>query len=119
VERTPQEHAGAESAASDDGAHWSAIGLTNPRVRALAIDPVTPTTLYAGTDGGGVFKSANGGATWSTVNTDLTNTNVRALAIHPTTPTTLYAGTDGGGVFDLEQEVSQYQIYLPLVRRGQ
>jgi hypothetical protein len=80
---------------------------------------VTPTTLYAGTEFDGVFKSTDGGATWSAVNTGLTNTDVRALAIHPTTPATLYAGTYGGGVFDLEQEVSQYQIYLPLVRRGQ
>ncbi|MBK7920340.1 MAG: hypothetical protein IPJ94_29640 [Chloroflexi bacterium] len=31
-------------------------GLTNIHVLALAIDPQTPTTLYAGTDGGGVFS---------------------------------------------------------------
>jgi hypothetical protein len=63
-----------------------------------------------------VFKSTNGGANWSAVNTGLTNTDVRALAIDPTTPTTLYAGTYGGGVFDLQVS---HQIYLPLVRRGQ
>ena len=38
-------------------------------VYALAIDPATPTTLYAGT--GGVFKSTNGGGNWSAVNTGL------------------------------------------------
>ncbi len=42
-----------------------------------------PTTLYAGTYGGGVFKSTNGGANWSAVNTGLTNTYVHALAIDP------------------------------------
>ena len=67
-------------------------------IYALAIDPATPTTLYAGT-GGGVFKSTNGGGNWSAVNTGLTNTNVYALAIDPATPTTLYAGTHDGGVF--------------------
>ena len=36
---------------------------------ALAIDPVTSTILYAGTEGGGVFKSTNGGGNWSAVNT--------------------------------------------------
>jgi len=37
--------------------NWSTFnaGLTNTNVSALAIDPVTPTTLYAGTYGGGVF----------------------------------------------------------------
>jgi hypothetical protein len=29
--------------------------LTNPFVQALAIDPITGLTLYAGTRGGGVF----------------------------------------------------------------
>ena len=40
-----------------------------PRVKALAIDPHDPSTLYAGTYGGGVFKSTNGGGSWSAVNT--------------------------------------------------
>jgi photosystem II stability/assembly factor-like uncharacterized protein len=85
---------------TDGGGHWSAVntGLTITDVVALAIDPATPTTLYAGTFGG-VFKSTDGGTNWSAVNTGLTNTYVVALAIDPATPTTLYAGTNGGGVF--------------------
>ncbi|MFA5873549.1 MAG: hypothetical protein WC832_06260, partial [Anaerolineales bacterium] len=77
-------------------------GLTDTHVRALAIDPTTPSTLYAGTYGG-VFKSTNGGGNWSALNTGLTNTDVYALAIDPTTPSTLYAGTHGGGVFAIQQ----------------
>jgi len=75
------------------------IGLTNTEVRALAINPQTPDTLYAGTWGGGVFKSTNGGMDWTAVNIGLTNLEVWALAIDPQTPDTLYAGTWGGGVF--------------------
>ena len=37
-------------------------------VRVLAIDPSAPATLYAGTEGNGVFKSTNGGAGWLAVN---------------------------------------------------
>ncbi|MDY7076423.1 MAG: PKD domain-containing protein [Chloroflexota bacterium] len=42
---------------TDGGGNWSAFntGLTHTYVRSLAIDPVAPTTLYAGTWGGGVF----------------------------------------------------------------
>jgi len=43
---------------STNGAtRWSGFsnGLTNKVVCAVAIDPVTPTTVYAGTWGGGVF----------------------------------------------------------------
>ena len=79
---------------TNGGGNWSAVntGLTSTDVQVLAIDPVTPTTLYAGTWGGGVFKSTNGGAAWSAVNNGLTNRYVAALAIDPATPTTLYAG---------------------------
>ena len=84
---------------TNGGANWNAVntGLTNTYVRALAIDPVTPSTLYAGTYGGGVFKSTNGGADWSAVNTGLTGQLlIYALAIDPATPATLYAGTWAG-----------------------
>ena len=34
---------------------WNSHGPEGGFVQALAIDPTTPTTLYAGTFGGGVF----------------------------------------------------------------
>ena len=81
---------------------WTSNGPEGGRINVLAIDPSTPTTLYAGTDGGGAFKSTNGGGNWSAVNTGLTNTLVEALAIDSATPSTLYAGTYGGGVFAMQ-----------------
>jgi len=90
---------------TDGGSSWSVVSLPNAgtsAVNALAIDPATPTTLYVGTRLRGlhgsfsVFKSTDGGSTWSVVNTGLPiNTPVTALAIDPTIPTTLYAGTVG------------------------
>jgi hypothetical protein len=71
------------------------LGRGGGPVTALAINPVTPSTLYAGTDGG-VFKSTDGGASWTAVNT---NSYVQALAINPKIPSTLYAGT-GDGAFE-------------------
>ena len=78
---------------------WTTHGPEGGLIYALAIDPVAPATLYAGTDSGGVFKSTNGGESWTAVNAGLTNTTVLALAIDPSAPATLYAGTFGGGVF--------------------
>jgi len=63
---------------------------------ALAIDPVAPVILYAGTDGGGVFRSMDGGGNWSEINAALTNTTVHVLAMTRPAPATLYAGTNGG-----------------------
>jgi len=95
---------------------WTSNGPEGGRIYTLAIDPVTPTTLYAGTWGGGVFKSANGGGNWTAVKTGLTNTYVQALVIDPATPATLYAGMEGGGVFAIQD--LGYRMYLPLIQRG-
>jgi len=46
-----------------------------------------------------VFKSTDGGVSWSAFNNGLTNTVVQALALDPQTPAIIYAGTRGGGVF--------------------
>ena len=78
---------------------WISNGPEGGTINALAIDPQTPSTLYAGTSGGGVFQSTDGGANWRAINTGLTGGEVRALAIDPQTPSTLYAGTSGRGVF--------------------
>ena len=90
---------------TNSGASWSNTGLTDPGGTALdvynlAIDPSTPSTLYAGT-GGGVFRSTNSGGSWSAVSSGLADPRgntfgVSALDIDPTTPSTLYAGTVGG-----------------------
>ena len=93
---------GASSRAPTAAATWAAAntGLTNLSVNALAIDPTTPATLYAGTNGG-VFRSTDSGGTWAAFNTGLPNLPVNALALDPTGATTLYAGLEGGGVWQL------------------
>ena len=78
---------------------WISNGPEGGTINALAIDPQTPSTLYAGTSGGGVFQSPDGGASWRAINTGLTIPYINALAIDPQTPSTLYTGTNGAGVF--------------------
>ena len=78
---------------------WTTNGPYGGDVRALVVNPADPATLYAGTSGGGVFKSTNRGTTWTAVNTGLTGTDVLSLALDPANPATLYAGTWIAGVF--------------------
>jgi hypothetical protein len=60
------------------------------------------TDLYAGTDGKGVFKSGNGGATWEPVYPEgLTATYASTVNALSSYNNTLYAGTDGAGVYAL------------------
>src|SRR5439155_1442616 len=66
-------------------------------VDALAIDPLTPTTLYAGTHGSGVFKSIDAGGRWT--GSHAPAPFVLVQAIDPVTPSTIYAGTELDGLF--------------------
>ena len=83
---------------TDGGATWT--GLASGDFGGLAIDPQTPTTLYAcgiwlidwQTGANGVFESTDGGATWST------SASYPSCSVvnDPQTPSTRYAGTASG-----------------------
>lgn len=45
-------------------------GRTAP-IRSLAVDPTNPSIAYAGTELHGLYKTADGGATWATINRGL------------------------------------------------
>jgi photosystem II stability/assembly factor-like uncharacterized protein len=91
---------GAVFKSTDGGASWasSSTGLTFAFVSLLAIDPHTPSTLYAsvgncgprGCGGGSLFKSTDGGASWSSA-----GSGVEGLAFDPQSPGTVYALADG------------------------
>jgi ligand-binding sensor domain-containing protein len=69
--------------------------LVSRRIYALLLDPVSASTVYAGTDGG-LFKSTDGGLSWTPVTNGLTATGIYSLLADPAAPSTFYAGTDGG-----------------------
>jgi hypothetical protein len=71
-------------------------------VIALAIDPETSTTLYAGINNKGIFKSSDSGENWKALDTGPVASYFSALAIDPLNPNTIYTGT-GDGVFVLKQ----------------
>jgi uncharacterized repeat protein (TIGR01451 family) len=97
-------YAGTEGAglfkSTDQGANWNPIryGYANLilSVRAILLDPVTPSTVYIAT-GFGVSKSTDSGTTWNVpVNNGMTNTNMFAMTMDPTNSSTFFAGTAGG-----------------------
>ncbi len=83
---------------TDGGASWSAIaiGLPFSAPKALAVDPVTPTTLYAATTNYGIFKSTDGGANWIQSKTNLSNLVTNEVIVDRNNPATVYAGTSTG-----------------------
>jgi hypothetical protein len=79
---------------------------------ALAIDPTTPNTLYASMNTG-VFKSTDGGATWTASSQGLGEASVLKLAIDPTTSTTLYAVAGSSGLFKSPDGGAHWALVLP------
>jgi hypothetical protein len=61
---------------------------------ALAFDPTNPSIMYAGAQGGGVWKSIDHGSSWVPL-TDyaLPNMTVASIAVDPHNPATLWVGT--------------------------
>ncbi len=91
-----------ESAAAPplDPLQWINLGPTNVagRVSAVAVDPTNPNVIYRGTAGGGVWKSTNGGTTWTSLTDNLGNLSIGAIAIAPSSPNTIYVGTGEGAL---------------------
>jgi hypothetical protein len=91
----------ASPAAGITNAGWTWLGPGNigGRVRSLVIDPTNVSTMLAGSVGGGIFKTTDGGASWAPVDDFMANLAVSAMVMQPGTPTTIYAGT-GEGFFN-------------------
>ncbi len=88
---------------SPNALSWSQVGPSNigGRIRAIAVHPSDPNTVYLGAVAGGVWKSTNGGSTWTALNDFMENLAVCALVIDPANPNIIYAGT-GEGFFNLD-----------------
>jgi uncharacterized protein (TIGR03437 family) len=79
---------------ADSGTTWTPLDdLPFALPQMLVVDPSAINTLYTATRDLGVFKSLDGGATWTKANAGVTGTYIQALAIDPVHPQTLYAAT--------------------------
>ncbi|HYN40952.1 MAG TPA: hypothetical protein VE129_04180, partial [Thermoanaerobaculia bacterium] len=75
---------------TDRGLTWSVVytGPGHSHVKALAVDPGNSLVVWAAMTFGGIKKSVNGGATWTTVSGSVpmgpAPASVVAIAVHPT-----------------------------------
>jgi hypothetical protein len=89
---------GLARAGFDANGNWSvAFSLEDEPVRCLASVPSNAGTVYAGTQGHGVFRSEDRGLTWQPAG--MAGQIIKALAVSPLEPDVLYAGTKPAGVF--------------------
>src|SRR5439155_5325575 len=66
------------------------------RITAIAVDPSAPNTIYVGAAQGGIWKSTDGGQSWSPRTDNEVSLATGALALDPTNPQIVYVGTGEG-----------------------
>jgi hypothetical protein len=96
---------GALFRSSNGGATFNQVlpasGLTAGAVPSLVVDTNAANTIFAAVAGTGVFRSTDGGVTWTGINTGLTpaagSSDIELAAQNIGGVTTLYAGVSTGG----------------------
>ena len=80
------------------GNTWSFIGPANiaGRVRIVRYHPTDARIAFAGSASGGLFKSTDGGLTWTAKTDQLPTLAVSSLAFDPVDPNIMYMGTGEG-----------------------
>ncbi len=84
---------------------FQGVGPNSGEITDIAIDPsgATDDNILVATNDGGVWKSIDGGTTWSPTMDQLLSLSMGAVAIDPSNPRIAYAGTgnlyDGGVAF--------------------
>lgn len=94
---------GAIARSTDGGASFTTVAsYAGDAVTALAVDPATPSIVYAGVNGTGVVSSTTYGQTWAATTAQPDDSGISSLIAYTTTvadPTTLLAGSAGGRIF--------------------
>ena len=78
-------------------AGWRAEGPSAANVKHVAIALSQPQTVYAATSAGGVWRSDDGGATWSLPGDEMASRSVRWLSVDPADPKSVWAGIEARG----------------------
>src|ERR1044071_922754 len=96
-------HLLSDAAPAIPGNTWSAIGPTQTtgsgiltpvgRITTIAIHPVDSNTIYIGGAQGGVWKTTNGGNSWTPLTDAQCSLAMGSVAIDPVNPNIVYAGT--------------------------
>lgn len=79
---------------------WTPLGPYGGTIEVLAADPLDPLTLYVGTRSARVFRTVDGGLTWTASRgLEGADTWIEGLAADPSRPGVVWAGDYRGQIF--------------------
>jgi len=67
--------------------------MISGRISSLAVDPRNPGLMYVGAASGGVWKTENGGATWSAIFERQGSFSIGTVMLDPKSPSTIWVGS--------------------------
>jgi hypothetical protein len=79
-----------------NGQTFSVQQAVSGRVTAVAVHPNNSSVAYVGTAQGGVYRTTDGGATWTAIFDNAQTLAIGSIAIAPSQPSTIYVGTGEG-----------------------
>jgi len=85
---------------NSSGGGYAGIG----RINCVAFHPTDANTFWVGSPSGGIWKTTNGGVSWTILNNNETVLGVSDIAVDNTNPNILYIATgdrDGGSLWSL------------------
>lgn len=99
---------------TDNGTNWTTLTFSHGTVSGIAIHATKPNHIYVGvsgySSGSKVFKSTNGGTSWTNISYNLPNIPVHTIAYVTGTKDDLYIGTDLGVYYNTNNQ-SNWQLF--------
>jgi photosystem II stability/assembly factor-like uncharacterized protein len=97
---------------NDNGQKWERRGGSLPygNFTSILINPLNSEEIYAGSaleNGGGVYRSPDGGITWHRVDPQLPSHRVWTLGLASTDASRIFVGSHSGGLYLAERSASQ------------
>ncbi|AUP80955.1 discoidin domain-containing protein [Flavivirga eckloniae] len=80
---------------------WTRTRSWNPglgRIVSIAVEPTQQDIIYAGSPGGGIWKSTDAGKNWQPLGDSMTNMSIWAIAIDPNNTNTVFLGNSAGQI---------------------
>ncbi|MSV27543.1 MAG: hypothetical protein EXQ52_02190 [Bryobacterales bacterium] len=109
---------------------WESMGPSNVggRLTSVVVHPTNPDAIWVGSAGGGVWRSKDGGVTWSGLWHKQESLNVGSLAIDARSPNVLYCGTGeanlsadsypGAGIYRSTDSGDSWTLWAPVKQYG-